>query len=66
MKKQKRDGQERAFNHGYKAAIQGRTIDNCPHESEAMRFQWVSGWREGRQDHWYGYTGIAGLHKISF
>ena len=65
MKKQKRDGQERAFNHGYKTAIQGRHVDNCPHESESMRFQWVSGWREGRQDHWDGYTGVAGLHKVS-
>ena len=66
MKKQKRDGQERAFNHGYKAAIQGRGMENCPHEKEPMRYQWIAGWREGRQDHWDGYTGIAGLHKTTF
>ena len=65
MKRHKRDGSERAFKHGYKAAITGKSIDSCPHENESMRFQWTTGWREGRQDHWSGYTGVAGLHKSS-
>lgn len=63
MKTQKRDPQERAYNHGYKAAIFGKSINTCPHESESMRYKWTSGWREGRQDHWSGNTAIAGLHK---
>lgn len=64
MRRQKRDGQERAFNHGYMAAIRGKSLETCPHENENMRYQWTAGWREGRQDHWDGHTGIAGLHKV--
>ena len=65
MKKQKRDGQERAFNHGYRAAMSGKSMNHCPHEEQTKRNQWISGWREGRQDHWDGYTGVAGLHKLA-
>ena len=64
MKRYKRDGQERAFNNGYKTAYYGKSINACPHEQEALRFQWTAGWREGRQDHWSGNTSIAGLHKV--
>ncbi len=63
MKTQKRNTQQRAFKHGYKAAIFGKSISSCPHEAQGMRHQWTSGWREGRQDHWDGNTAIAGLHK---
>ncbi len=63
MKSKKRDGSERAFNHGYKAAISGKPIHNNPHEKEDLKLQWTFGWREGRHDHWDGHTGISGLHK---
>lgn len=65
MKRQKRDGQDRAFNHGYKAAIKGKSLDDCPHDQEQMRYQWTVGWREGRQAQWEGMTGVAGLHKMT-
>ena len=64
MKTQKRNGQERAFNHGYKAAVIGKSISTCPHEESIKRHQWTSGWREGREDHWSGNTAIAGFNKI--
>ena len=63
MKRQKRNGQDRAFSHGYKAAILGKSMQACPHQNEPMRFQWISGWREGRDAHWQGQTGVAGLHR---
>ncbi|HEY9034585.1 MAG TPA: ribosome modulation factor [Pseudomonadales bacterium] len=65
MKRQKRDGQERAFNHGFKAAMLGKSLNDCPHGEKNMRFQWTVGWREGRQARWEGMTGVAGLHKLS-
>lgn len=65
MKKQKRDPLNRAFNHGYRAAKTGRSIESCPHQSQATRFQWTSGWREGKQATWQGFTGVAGLHEYS-
>ena len=64
MKTQKRNVQERAFNHGYKAAVVGKSIGTCPHEEISKRQNWMAGWREGREDHWSGNTAIGGLHKI--
>lgn len=63
MKKQKRDGEVRAFNHGYQAAVSGKSLDHCPHESEPKRYQWVTGWREGRQDQWSGVSATSILHR---
>jgi ribosome modulation factor len=62
MKKQKRDPLERAYAHGYKAAVTGKSLEICPHNAESMRFQWTSGWREGRTNRWQGLTGVAGIH----
>ena len=64
MKRQKRDMNSRAFNRGYQAGLTGRSIDFCPHEDEAHRQNWVTGWRAGRSDQWDGLTGISGVHKI--
>ena len=63
MKTFKRDGQERAFNNGYKAAFFGKSYTLCPHEQENLRFQWMAGWREGRQDVASGKASFAGIHK---
>lgn len=63
MKRQKRNGTERAFNHGYKAAITGKSMTACPHQQSSTRFQWIAGWREGRSAHWDGHVGVAGLHR---
>ena len=63
MRRQKRDMVERAYLRGYRAGVSGRSKDLCPVESPEMRQQWLNGWREGRTDHWEGYTGVSGIHK---
>ncbi len=63
MKKQKRDMQERAYARGYKAGIERRSKDLAPTDSN--REHWMAGWRSGRSDHWDGYTGVSGIHRIA-
>jgi ribosome modulation factor len=60
MKKQKRDVSVRSFNRGYRAGITGKSKTICPHSAGESRNQWISGWREGRNDHWDG-VGVSGL-----
>ena len=52
MKRQKRDRFQRAYVHGYKAGITGRSRDDCPSQDVNLREYWMSGWREGRGDQW--------------
>ncbi len=63
MKKQKRDMQERAFARGYRAGIERRSKDLAP--IGPQRDSWLAGWRSGRADHWDGYTGVSGIHKMA-
>lgn len=63
MRRQKRDMNDRAWQKGYQAGVGGRSNETCPHEHEAQRQYWLSGWREGRSDQWDGLTGISGVHK---
>ncbi|CAA0091661.1 Ribosome modulation factor [BD1-7 clade bacterium] len=64
MKTHKRSAIQRIFNHGYIAAIRGKSLSTCPYEEATDKhFQWTSGWREGRQDHWSGNAAFAGMHK---
>lgn len=65
MRRQKRDMNERAFQRGYQAGLGGRSNEDCPHESEAPRQFWLSGWREGRSDQWDGLTGISSVGKAT-
>ncbi|MBB3168539.1 ribosome modulation factor [Simiduia aestuariiviva] len=65
MKRQKRNQIELAFNKGYMAAIKGRSRDLCPHQQGAARQEWLSGWREAREDHWNGYNMAACAQKLS-
>lgn len=46
MKRQKRDRQDRAHTKGYQAGISGRSKEQCPYQSLAVRSQWLGGWRE--------------------
>ncbi|MFT5595010.1 ribosome modulation factor [Bermanella sp. WJH001] len=62
MRRQKRDMDRRAFQKGYMAGVQGRSKDLCPEGT--AHFNWMSGWREGRADHWDGYSGVAGVHRL--
>jgi ribosome modulation factor len=65
MKKQKRDLQERAYQRGYRAGLDGRHRDQCPHRDGDMRDQWLSGWREGRSDNWDGMNVVSGIQKMA-
>lgn len=64
MRRQKRDMNDRAFDRGYQAGIDGRSNDYCPHEDDSHRQNWLSGWREGHSDHCDGLTGVSGVHKM--
>ena len=64
MRRQKRDMNSRAFDRGYQAGLDGRSLDICPHGSGTHRDNWVAGWRQGRVDQWDGLTGVSGVHKL--
>lgn len=65
MKTHKRSQTERAFVKGYQAGIEGKSRSLCPHETGDNRHNWLSGWREGREDHWDGYNRAAQAQKMS-
>jgi ribosome modulation factor len=65
MRRQKRDKMERAFQKGYQAGVEGKSKDQCPKTEGPEHQQWVNGWREGRSDHWDGYTGVSGIHRVN-
>ena len=65
MKKKKRNSSARAFKRGYLAGIEGRSRSQCPHESTDSRHEWLSGWREGREDHWNGYNTFSQAQKFN-
>jgi len=64
MKSHKRDIHQRAFRRGYDAGINGRSKDLCPHQTDTKQ-DWLSGWREGRQDFWDGLTGINNIARTN-
>lgn len=65
MKKQKRDQQERAFSRGYRAGVERRSKDLAPTSESLQRDAWLAGWRTGRADHWDGFIGVSGIHRIA-
>lgn len=65
MKRQKRNQVERAFSKGYIIGIKGRSRTLCPHDSGPSRQEWMSGWREAREDHWAGFNVAAQVQKHS-
>ncbi|MFY9179262.1 MAG: ribosome modulation factor [Venatoribacter sp.] len=65
MRKQKRDMQERAFSRGYRAGVERRSKDLAPTGETPQRDAWLAGWRSGRSDHWDGYIGVSGIHKMA-
>lgn len=64
MKKQKRDLEERAYSRGYRAGVERRSKDLAPVAEGLQRDAWMAGWRSGRADHWDGYTGVSGIHRM--
>lgn len=65
MKRQKRNQADRAYGRGYQAGVLGRSRTLCPHETGEPRFEWINGWREGREDHWNGFNPAAQAQRIS-
>lgn len=65
MKRQKRNQIANAFAKGYIAAVKGRSRDGCPHQTGEARQEWLSGWREAREDRWNGYNGAACAQKLT-
>ncbi|TVP53200.1 MAG: ribosome modulation factor [Halomonadaceae bacterium] len=64
MKRQKRDMTARAYKRGYMAGLSGKSKDMCPIDKQEARQEWLTGWREGREDNWNGMTGVSGIHKL--
>lgn len=64
MKRKKRDSSARAFSRGYLAGAAGKSRSICPHTSGEVRQDWLTGWREGREDHWAGYNTMAHAHRL--
>lgn len=65
MKRQKRNLNERAYSRGYQAGVSGKSRSDCPHETAGPRDTWLTGWREGREDHWNGFNSFAQAQKLS-
>ncbi|WP_096085962.1 ribosome modulation factor [Agaribacterium haliotis] len=65
MKRQKRDRSELAMSRGYQVGFSGSSREKCPYEQGSIRYQWLSGWRQGREDRWDGYNRAACAQKLS-
>ncbi|GLS27314.1 ribosome modulation factor [Marinibactrum halimedae] len=65
MKRQKRNPSDRAFSRGYRAGFEGRSRSQCPYETSTIRYEWLHGWREGREDQWNGFDSRASLQRLS-
>jgi len=63
MKTQKRDRTSTLFNRGFVAGLNGRTRDTCPVQAIELRSHWMSGWREGREAHWGGMSGVSAIQS---
>ncbi|GAL21258.1 ribosome modulation factor [Vibrio maritimus] len=50
MKRQKRDRLERAQSQGYKAGLNGRSMEACPYQQMDAKSYWLGGWRDARDD----------------
>ncbi|MGO2508949.1 MAG: ribosome modulation factor [Vibrio hibernica] len=50
MKRQKRDRLDRAQSQGYKAGLNGRSMDDCPYQQMDAKSNWLGGWRDARDD----------------
>ena len=65
MRRQKRDTSHRAYIKGYQAGFSGRQRLDCPHaENSVHQFNWLTGWREGREDRRLGYNENMGQQKV--
>jgi ribosome modulation factor len=61
MKRQKRDRSSTLFNRGFQAGLCGKSQSDCPVQAAELRSHWMSGWREGREAHWSGMSGVSAI-----
>lgn len=61
MRKQKRDRSNTLYNRGFNAGLEGKSKEDCPVQNTDMRSYWMSGWREGREAHWSGMSGVSAI-----
>ncbi|KAA0875764.1 ribosome modulation factor [Nitrincola tapanii] len=61
MRKQKRDRSTTLFNRGFNAGLTGKSREECPVQTTDLRSCWMSGWREGREAHWNGMSGVSAI-----
>lgn len=61
MKKQKRDRSFTLHNRGFVAGLNGRSKEECPVQTTELRSHWMNGWREGREAHWSGMSGVSAI-----
>lgn len=64
MRRQKRDMKARAYERGYQSGVAGRSSENCPHNTEEQRINWIAGWRDGHSDQIDGMIGVSGVHRL--
>lgn len=63
MKRQKRDRSSTLFNRGFQAGLYGKSQSDCPVQTPELRSHWMSGWREGREAHWSGMSGVSAIQS---
>ncbi|WP_151703316.1 ribosome modulation factor [Nitrincola alkalilacustris] len=61
MKRQKRDPSSTLFSRGFNAGIGGKSKEDCPVTEAEKRSHWMRGWREGREAHWNGMSGVSAI-----
>ena len=66
MKRHKRDKEDRAFVKGYQNGLSGKSKDLNPYVDNTIRQSWLSGWRQGREDNWSGYIGVANVGRSAY
>ena len=66
MKRHKRDKGDRAFVKGYQIGLSGKSKDLNPYGDNTIRQSWLSGWRQGREDNWNGYIGVANVGRSAY
>lgn len=61
MKRQKRDRSSVLYSRGFQAGLSGKSRDTCPVNTTDLRSSWMNGWREGREAHWGGQSGVSAI-----
>ena len=61
MRKQKRDRSSTLYKRGFTAGLEGKSQSDCPVESTDLRSYWMNGWREGRDAHGSGMSGVSAI-----